>query len=140
MYKLIILLTLLTSCGDLDLMFNEPHVNEEHGFLELYMNTNQDENGYYLVDYPDWEDNSYTAVYYKTSPYTRVFWTSTDSFTVYHWGEAITEPIINYSTYSSSDSTGQQMIYLYQDFIYDTLTIVGYIDENVVSTLNFIVY
>jgi len=141
MYKKIIVIgLLLISCSDLDLIFNEPPIEEEDGFLELYMNTNQDENGYYLVDYPDLSDNSYTAVYYKTSPYTRVYWTSPDSFTVYHWGEAITEPIINYSTYSSSDSTGQQMIYLYQEFINDTLTVVGYINENVVSTLDFIVY
>ena len=141
MFKIIIVIgLLLTSCSDFDLIFTEPHVSDEDSFLELYMDTYQDKNGYYLVDYPDWDDNSYTAVHYKTLPDTRVFWTSIDSFTVYHWGEVITEPIINYSTYSNSDSTGQQMIYLHQDFITDTLTIVGYINENVISTLDFIVY
>jgi len=135
MYKKIIVIgLLLISCSDL--ILNEP----PNDFLELYMSTYQDENGYYLIDYPDLANNSYTSVYYKTLPHTRVFWTSPDSFTVYHWGETITEPIVNYSTYSSSDSTGQQIIYLYQEFIGDTLTIIGYVDENIISTLDFIVY
>ena len=137
MVKFIILLLLLTSCDDL--IFTEP-LEEDNSFLELYMDTNQDKNGYYLVDYPNWDDNSYIAVYYNTTPINRIFWTSTDSFTVYHWGEPITEPIINYSTYSGLDGDGQQMVYLYSDFIGDTLSIIGYVNENVVSTLNFIVY
>tara|TARA_R110002020_G_scaffold182326_1_gene377704 strand:+ start:917 stop:1339 length:423 start_codon:yes stop_codon:yes gene_type:complete len=140
MVKLIIILLLLTSCGDLDLMFNEPPIEEDNSFIELYMNTDKDENGYYLIDYPNWNDNSYTAVYYNTTPANRVFWTSPDSFTVYHWGEAITEPIINYSTYSNDDGSGQQMVYLYSDFIGDTLTIIGYVNEDIYSTLDFIVY
>ena len=134
MVKLIIVL-LLTSCSDL--ILNEPPPQD---FLELYMSTYQNENGYYLVDYPDLANNSYTTVYYKTLPDTRVFWTSPDSFTVYHWGQTITEPIVNYSTFSNSDSTGQQIIYLYQEFIDDTLTIVGYVNDNIITTLDFIVY
>ena len=141
MYKGIIVIgLLLTSCSDLDLMFNEPPIEEDNSFIELYMDTDKDKNGYYLIDYPNWDDNSYMAVYYNTTPTNRIFWTSPDSFTVYHWGEAITEPIINYSTYSGSDGTGQQMIYLYSDFIGDTLTIIGYINEDIYSTLDFIIY
>ena len=132
----ITIIGLLTiSCSDNLIM--ESNTNEM--FLDLHMNTLFD-NGYYLVDYPNHEDNSYTSVQYKTLPDTRVFWTSVDSFTVYHWNQPITQPIINYSTYSNSDSTGQQMIYLNKDFIGDTLMIFGWVDENTISTLNFIVY
>jgi len=138
--KIIVIGLLLISCSDFDLIFTEPPIEEDNSFLELYMDTDKDENGYYLIDYPDWNDNSYTAVYYNTTPTNRIFWTSPDSFTVYHWGEAITEPIINYSTYSGSDGTGQQMVYLYSDFIGDTLTVIGYVNEDIYSTLDFIIY
>tara|TARA_R110000824_G_scaffold73876_1_gene188114 strand:+ start:118 stop:465 length:348 start_codon:yes stop_codon:yes gene_type:complete len=115
-------------------------MSDDENYLILHMNTNQDTNGFYLVDYPDWEHNSYTSVQYETLPYTRVYWASVDSFTVEHWGTEITEPIINYSTYSDDVGMGQQMIYLYQDFIGDTLMIYGCIENDVCSSLNFIVY
>ena len=115
-------------------------MSSENKYLDLTMNGKQDINGFYSFDYPDLNDNSYTAVYYETLPDTRVFWTSVDSFTVYHWGVAITEPIINFSTYSNDDGTGQQMIYLYQDFIGDTLMVYGCVENDVCSSLNFIVY
>ena len=126
---------LTISCSDNLVMES----NTDDMFLDLHMST-QNGDGYYLVDYPNDEDNSYTSVHYKTSPDTRVFWTSIDSFTVYHWGVAITEPIINFSTYSNDDGTGQQMIYLYQDFIGDTLMVYGCTEDDVCSSLNFIVY
>ena len=109
-------------------------------FLELYLETPIDENGYYLVDYPDEEDDSYIFIKYRSLPLTRVFWTSPDSFTVYHMGFPVTEPIINYSTYTSQNSTGQQGIYLYQNFIGDTLTVIGYISDDLYDSLQFIVH
>ena len=126
---------LLLNCSNNMIM--EPDI--DNSFLDLYMDV-QNNDGYYLVDYPNQEDNSYTAVYYKTLPDTRVFWASVDSFTVYHWGHAITEPIINFSTYSNSDGDGQQMIYLHQDFIGDTLMVYGCVENDVCSSLNFIIY
>ena len=126
---------LLLNCSDNMIM--EPDI--DNSFLDLYMDV-QNNDGYYLVDYPNQEDNSYTAVYYKTLPDTRVFWASVDSFTVYHWGHAITEPIINFSTYSNSSGDGQQMVYLHQDFIGDTLMVYGCVENDVCSSLNFIIY
>ena len=43
--------------------------------------------------------------------------------------------LVNYS-----DGLGQQMIYLYQDFIGDTLMVYGCTENNTCSSLNFIVY
>jgi hypothetical protein len=132
-FILCILSLLLISCDNNVL-------TPDTGYLDLHMSGNQDENGFYTFDYPDLQSNSYTAVYYETLPYTRVFWTSVDSFTVYHWGEEITEPIINFSTFSNGDGTGQQMIYLYPDFIGDTLMVYGCTENDACSSLNFIVY
>ena len=71
----------------------------------------------------------------------QILWTSTDSFTVYHMGFPITEPIINYSTYTEEDSTGQQAIYLYQDFLGDTLSVTGSVDQtSIYDNLQFIIY
>ena len=88
------------------------------------------ENGYYIYNYPIGSPSSYTQVKYNTDELTRVFWTSTDSFTYIYQGITITEPIINYSTYSNDDGDGQQLVYIYQDHIRDTLDIIGCVDEN----------
>ena len=132
---LVLITLLLTSCDN-----NIMSPQTEEGHLSLHMNTETDENGFYIVDYPDWEDNSYTSVHYETLPYTRIFWTSDDTFTAEHWGQEIIEPIINFSTYANGDGIGQQMIYLYQDFIGDTLMVYGCTENDVCSSLNFIVY
>ncbi len=107
--------------------------------LEIYMDLPK--NGdFYVVDYPNEKHHSYTSVLYQTSPLTRVFWTSPDSFTIYHQGFPIKEPIINYSTYSSEvDGSGKQMIYLYRRFIGDTLSVIGCIDEKKCRSVRFIV-
>ena len=132
-FILCILSLLLISCDNNVL-------TPDTGYLDLHMNGKQDINGFYSFDYPNLDNNSYTAVYYETTPDTRVFWTSVDSFTIYHWGIPITEPIINFSTYSNDDGTGQQMIYLYQDFIGDTLMVYGCTEDDACSSLNFIVH
>ena len=133
---LIITIMLFISCENFITSENEYPPN----FFELYMDTTLDDNGYYLVDYPNDESNSYVFVKYRSLPMTRVFWTSTDSFTIYYQGFPFSEPIINNSTYTLEDSTGQQLIYLYQAFIGDTLGITGYVSDNLHDNLKFIVY
>ena len=51
-------------------------------YLELYMNTDKDDD-VYLVDYNTTKSHSYTSVYYNTNDLNRVFWTSVDTFCVY---------------------------------------------------------
>ena len=60
----------------------------------------------------------------------RVFWTSPDSFTIVYQGFPITEPIINYSTYSDYEGNGKQHIYLNESMIGKTLTIIGCLDTD----------
>ena len=62
-----------------------------------------------------------------------------DSFFVYYMYQWIGEPIINYSTYSGSDGEGQQLFYVYSNFIGDTLTIYGYINADTVDSVFVIV-
>ena len=118
---------------------NSNNNSDEPILLELYMNY-PIKNGYYKIDYPNNRPHSYTSVEYQTEGMRRIYWTSTDSFTIVHMGYPITEPIINYSTYSRDDGSGKQMIYLYQDFINDTLMIRGCISESNCKELEFIIY
>ena len=102
----------------------------------------EDSNGYYHFPYnPTGMSNSdYGTVKYITKvPGTRVFWESPDSFFVEYMGQLIGEPIINNSTYSDGQGYGQQLFYIYSDFIGDTLTIYGSINVNIIDTIFVIV-
>ena len=118
-----ILLLLFIGCSD----FNSEQ--EKESPLSTYMEL-PTENGYYLYNYPIGSPSSYTRVIYNTDEMTRVFWTSTDSFTFIYQGIPMTEPIINYSTYSDDDGHGQQLVYIYPPHIGDTLDIIGCVGDN----------
>ena len=109
--------------------------------LELYMNEDIT-NGIYQLNYQSNKSHSYTSVSYQISPpqMARVFWFSPDSFTIYHQGFPITEPIINYSTYSREDGTGKQNIYLNREMIGKTLTIIGCLNQENCKELYFTLY
>lgn len=113
--------------------------------IELYMDKETDVSGeYYLVDYNTTSSNWYTKVHYITlQNLTRVFWTSVDTFCVQHYNDKICDTIVNYSTYSrqydDGSFRGSQMIYLKQDFIGDTLSVVGCIDFETCDEVRFIV-
>ena len=129
-------LTFLLSCEEI--VSNSPPTNTENTtFLNLYMD-NPKEDGYYIFDYPNGSESSYTSVLYQTEPIQRVFWYSEDTFTFIYWGREMTYPIINYSTYSDVDGDGKQMIYVYEDHIGDTLSVRGCINE-ICEDLDFIV-
>ena len=109
--------------------------------LELYMNEDII-NGIYQHNYQGNKSHSYTSISYQILPpqMARVFWFSPDSFTIYHQGFPIIEPIINYSTYSREDGTGKQHIYLNRGMIGKTLTIVGCLNGEDCKELRFKLY
>ena len=117
----LLLILILVGCND----YNS---EREPIPLSLYMDLPV-ENGYYVYDYPNELVNSYTSVRYNTDEITRVFWTSSDSFTIENQGYPIKQPIINFSTYSDNNGNGKQLVYLYQNHIGDTLDIIGCVDE-----------
>ena len=111
--------------------------------LILYMNNPKvDDGSLYLVDYPkkDCDRISFHAsVKYLTTPATRVFWTLPDGNTIYNQNSPITEPTINYFTYSKDDGSGEQIIYLNENMLNDTLTVIGCINEDYCKSIKFIV-
>ena len=108
----------------------------EYNVLDIYdvwkQNTDleADINGYYNFEYfsTGQSDSDYGTLKYNTTiAVTRVYWDSPDSFWVYHMGQWIGEPIINNSTYSSDEGFGQQLFYIDETFIGDTLSLYGQI-------------
>ena len=133
---LFLLFILLLGCDDII-----TESTSERYELYLYMKTEMDD-GVYLIDYPNNQPHSYTSVYYQITPPStqRVFWASLDSFTIIHQGFTITEPIINYSTYSRDDGTGKQHIYLNRTMINKRLSIIGCVSEDECEVIEFDVY
>jgi len=127
----LLLLLLLVGCGDYSV--DEILGNEETPPtpFRVYMEYQKDENGYYHFTYPIGSNSSYGRVYCETLPTQRVFWYSPNEFQTYHQQQWFSTPIIQYSTYTSNDGIGNQLFYLYQIFVGDTLTIMGGLsDEN----------
>ena len=126
--KLFVLVGLLV-CVSCSKSPTAPIKNDE---IPIYLNLYMDHylgNGVYGFDYPNESLNSYAKVYFETLPYYRIEWSSIDSFEVNHLGTIIRDPIINYATYSNNEGKGQQLIYLNQTFLNDTLSIIGCISD-----------
>ena len=114
---------------------------QEDLFLILYMNDTKD-GSLYLVDYPQKDCDRisfHTSVKYLTTPATRVFWTLPDGNTLYNQNSPITEQTINYFTYSKDDGSGEEIIYLNENMLNDTLTVIGCLNEDYCKSLEFIV-
>ena len=138
MVKYISLLVVLLLVGCEDINSSEPYSNYQP-VLEISMDLPITDDGLYVFNYPNNAPHTYTSVEYISSPMERVFWYSPDTFVVYHMYHYFTQPIINYSTYTSSDSTGKQMIYIYQPHINDTLSVIGCIQGDYCKEVSFIV-
>ena len=126
---LIPILILVVSCGDYDNILNSEEEESSPTPFHLWLEENMDENGFYHKTYPRGNASSYGRVYCETLPTQRVFWSSPNSFNTYHQQQWFSTPIIQYSTYTSNDGTTQQLYYLYEQFIGDTLTLVGGLSE-----------
>ena len=102
-------------------------------FLELFMDYDMDENGYYYASYDDipagdYSSDKYGNVNVVSNSYQRVYWSSTDSLEVIHMGNLIKEPIIQYSIYTDSNGVGTQNFWIDSESIGDTLNIFGKIE------------
>ena len=102
------------------------------------MDLPKDSNGYYVFNYPNGAESSYTSVEGFSNPMNRIFWGSEDTFSIDWMFNTYEEPIINYSTYADQFGNGQQLFYLSEESIGDTLMIVGYINKNTWDYLYFI--
>ena len=112
--------------------------------LILYMNNPKvDDGSLYLVDYPkkDCDRISFhTSVKYLTTPATSVFWTLP---VCGHTGTCPLQCPTNscplLMTYSKDDGSGEQIIYLNENMLNDTLTVIGCINEDYCKSIKFIV-
>ena len=137
---LILILILVVSCGDYDNILNSEEKESSPTPFHLWLEENMDENGFYHKTYPRGNASSYGRVYCETLPTQRVFWGSPNTFDTYYQQQWFSTPIIQYSTYSSSDGIGQQLFYMYEQFIGDTLTIVGGLSEETWDYVQIIIH
>ena len=126
-FILSILILLLVGCDN--------PLEPEITFLNIYLDSEKDSNGYYHIDY---NGTTYKHVYYQTTPNQRVRWGSEDTFSIDWMFNTYEEPIINYSTYADEWGSGQQLFYLDSEAVGDTMMIVGYINEVAWDYLYFI--
>ena len=110
--------------------------NVEDKFLDVYSTTQLDKNGYYHYPYTG---HNYGSIYFETTPTTLVGWTSPDEFCIQFFEELICEPVINYQTYSREDGTGQQNFYMSEEFVGDTLNLIGYLNSEIVKEIKVII-
>ena len=110
--------------------------NVEDKFLDVYSTTQLDKNGYYHYPYTGY---NYGSIYFETTPMTLVGWTSPYEFCIQFFEELICEPVINYQTYAKEDGTGQQNFYMNSESIGDTLTLIGYLNEDIVDEIRVII-
>ena len=104
--------------------------------LVIYSTTELDKNGYYHYPYAGF---NYGSIYFETEPMSLVAWTSPDEFCIQFFEELICEPVINYQTYAREDGTGQQNFYMNSESIGDTLTLIGYLNEDIVDEIRVII-
>jgi len=130
---------LVVGCGDYDNILNSEEEESEPTPFRLYLDEEMDGNGFYHKTYPRGSGNSYGRIYCETIPTQRVFWSSPNTFDTYHQQQWFSTPIIQYSTYTSNEGTTQQLYYLYEQFIGDTLYLVGGLSEETWSYVSVII-
>ena len=62
-----------------------------------------------------------------------------DSFYVEYYNRIYSTSVVNYSTYSREDGSGQLMVYIYREHIGDTLSIFGGLSEDVFDVIYIII-
>jgi len=113
--------------------------------INLNMELPTNENGDYYFTYPTNQTNSYTRVLVETNRENgRVFFTSPDSFEYIYQGILFRECVVNYSIYCLDETDGlyhgQQLIYLNENMVGDTIDIYGYYTEDIIGYTRFIIY
>ena len=98
-YKWLLLVLLLVACEDTKPTLADSGV-ELKGTVDPRLGE-QDENGYYKVGYSGF---NYVQVFAQSEGLQRIFWSSSDSFTVVHMGIEFNTSIAYYSTYTNSEN------------------------------------
>ena len=136
MNRIIIILLLIVGCGDIQESITGPEETETRVELDVYMKYEQDSNGFYRVKYNGY---NYVQVFAQSEGLQRVFWSSSDSFSVVYQGITFYTSIASYSTYTNGQ-TGEtrQNVFISPSFVGDTLVVVGAISEDNYAWASFI--
>jgi|TARA_B100001964_G_C14111287_1_gene543947 hypothetical protein len=134
--RIIIILLLIVGCGDIQESITGPEETETRVELDVYMKYEQDSNGFYRVKYNGY---NYVQVFAQSEGLQRVFWSSSDSFSVVYQGITFYTSIASYSTYTNGQ-TGEtrQNVFISPSFVGDTLVVVGAISEDNYDWASFI--
>ena len=133
---LLTLTILLFGCSDLDNVLGEDNEPAYKVPLDVYMKYDTDENGYYRVPHSGY---NYVQVFAQSEGLQRIFWSSSDSFSVVYQGITFYTSIASYSTYTNGQ-TGEtrQNVFISPSFVGDTLVVVGAISEDNYDWASFI--
>jgi hypothetical protein len=126
---------IVIGCGDTTIMSSaEEEITKVE--LDVYMKYEMDSNGYYRVGYNGY---NYVQVFAQSEGLQRIFWSSSDSFSVVYQGITFYTSIASYSTYTNSN-TGEtrQNVFISPSFIGDTLVVVGAISSDNYDWVSFI--
>ena len=136
MNRIIIILLLIVGCGDIQESITGPEETETRVELDVYMKYEQDSNGFYRVKYNGY---NYVQVFAQSEGLQRVFWSSSDSFSVVYQGITFYTSIASYSAYTNGQ-TGEtrQNVFISPSFVGDTLVVVGAISEDNYDWASFI--
>jgi len=134
--RIIIILLLIVGCGDIQESITGPEETETRVELDVYMKYEQDSNGFYRVKYNGY---NYVQVFAQSEGLQRVFWSSSDSFSVVYQGITFYTSIASYSAYTNGQ-TGEtrQNVFISPSFVGDTLVVVGAISEDNYDWASFI--
>ena len=101
----------------------------------------QDKNGFYHITIVRNHPNTwYSRVHMKGSPYTRVYWSTPDSFSFVNMWRDYTIPIIQNSTMISSDSIGTQLFLTHEGQLGDTLQIFGFLSDSTYDYVQVVIH
>ena len=121
MKKIFLILSILLLCScENDIL----GLGDGYKWVNIWLEEEIDDNNYYHIEY---NGTNYHSVYFFTEPNERVYWSSPDSYTVLWQYQTFEQAIINYSTYADELGNGQQLFYLDNTQIGDTLMIFGYV-------------
>jgi len=100
----------------------------------------QDKNGFYHLDYLRGKETWYSRVHMKGEPYTRVYWSSPDSFRFTHMWRDYSNCIISNSTMISNNGIGTQLFLTHPAQEGDTLLIIGTLEDETFDYIQVIIH
>ena len=107
-------------------------------FLNIYLDSEKDSNGYYHLDYNYNHIQTFAKLEaYVGVNYVHLTWESDTKYCVQMWNFTECNDVVNPASYSGNDGIANQMMGVHQEHIGDTITVhCSYHDDYGVEYLN----